>query len=54
MPGVPLRIQSSSEPYFLPGLWAAGGLAGPIMLCLSGTEASFQVRAGFGARLRGK
>lgn len=54
MPGEPLRIQSSSEPYFLPGLWAAVGPTGPIMLWLSGTEASFQVRAGFGACLRGK
>lgn len=50
----PLRIQSSSEPYFLPRLWAAVGPAGPIMLCHSGTSASFQVLAGFGACLRGK
>lgn len=49
--GGPLPIESGSEPYFLPGLWAAVGPAGRVLLCLSGTEASFQLWAGLGAHL---
>lgn len=36
--------QLRSEPHFLPGLWAAVCPTGSKLLCLPGTEASFQLR----------